>query len=297
MEGLDSLPLSGGRSAACRMVLPMELCLLHANCQGGPLARLLALSPDFAGRWTIRHVLNYTREPVPEDALTGCSLFLYQKLGAHWGELASARLLDRLAPGVPALCLPNLFFKGYWPLWTNASTMHFGDVYLDYLTDKGLGPAEVVHLYLRGHVDGLYDLDGLVAESQRVQREREQGCVIGLADYVDTHWKETQLFSSVNHPAPDLVRMVADAVLAALGLPPLAADALARGGPGLACDTQFELPIHPAVGRHFGLAFAGPERLYPAYGKRLSFRQYALCYVDCRRRGLDFLEYLAAVKM
>src|SRR5699024_10836980 len=33
-----------------RNVWFMELCLLHANCQGGPLARLLALSPDFAAR-------------------------------------------------------------------------------------------------------------------------------------------------------------------------------------------------------------------------------------------------------
>ena len=89
-----------------RNVWFMELCLLHANCQGGPLARLLALSPDFAARWSVRHVINYTREPVPEDALRGCTLFLYQPLGAHWGELASARLLARLNPGAAVLRLP-----------------------------------------------------------------------------------------------------------------------------------------------------------------------------------------------
>lgn len=274
----------------------MELCLLHANCQGGPLARLLALSPEFAARWTVRHVLNYTRESVPGDALAGCSLFLYQRLGPDWGGLASDRLLARLGPGATALCLPNLFFKGYWPLWTHASTMHFGDVYLDYLTDKGLELAEIVHLYLRGNLAEMYDLDGLLAASRARQRERERGCVVGLADYVDVHWKKAPLFASVNHPSPVLLRMVADAVLAALALPPLAADVLERGGDGLACDTQFELPIHPGVGRHFGLPFASPDRRYPIYGKMLTFRQYALCYADCRRRGLDFQEYLAAVK-
>lgn len=275
----------------------MEFCLLHANCQGGPLARLLALSPAFAARWTVRHVLNYTREPVPADALRDCSLFLYQKLGAGWGPLASERLLARLRPGATALCLPNLFFKGYWPLWTNASTMHFGDVYLDYLTDQGLELAEIIHVYLRDNLAALYDLDGLRTESHVRQRERERGCIVELADYVDAHWKKSQLFSSVNHPAPALLRRVADAVLTALNLPPLEDEVLAHGADDLACDAQFELPIHPAVGRYFGLPFAGPDRRYPVYGKWLTFRQYALCYADCRRRGLDFLAYLAAVRV
>lgn len=275
----------------------MELCLLHANCQGGPLARLLALSPGFAARWTVRHVINYTREPVPRDALRGCTLFLYQHLGPQWGELASERLLEGLQPGVTALRVPDLFFKGYWPLWTNASTMNFGDIYLDYLTDQGLDLAEIIHLYLRGRLEGLYDLDGLVAESQARQRERERGSVVELADYVEQHWKRVQLFSSVNHPCPDLMRRIADAVLTRLDLPPLAAGVTEGRADSLACDVQFELPIHPAVGRHFGLSFAGPDRRYPVYGKRLTFRQYALCYADCRRRGLNFQEYLAAVEL
>lgn len=275
----------------------MELCLLHANCQGGPLARLLALSPDFAARWSVRHVLNYTREPVPEDALHGCTLFLYQYLGPQWGKLASERLLTGLGPGVTALRVPDLFFKGYWPLWTHASTMNFGDIYLDYLTDQGLELSEIMHLYLRGRLDGLYNLEELVAESQARQRERERGCVVELADYVEQHWKRAQLFSSVNHPCPELMRRIADAVLTQLGLPPLAADVTERSGGSLACDVQFELPIHPAVGRHFGLPFADPERRYPVYGKQLTFQQYALCYADCRRRGLNFQEYLAAVEL
>lgn len=272
----------------------MELCLLHANCQGTPLARLLAASPDFAARWRIRHCINYTREAVPGEALAGCTLFLYQRLGEQWGELASDRLLARLAPGVTALCLPNLFFKGYWPLWTNASTMHFGDIYLDYLTDQGLSLAEILHVYLRGNLAEVYDLEALIAKSQALERERERGTILALADYVEEHWREEQLFATVNHPGPKLMRMVADAVLAALDLPPLEPRA---GGPDLSCDPLFELPIHPVAGRHFGLPFAGEDRLYPVYGKRLTFRQYALCYVDCRRKGYDFQDYLAAVRL
>lgn len=275
-----------------------ETCLLHANCQGDPLARLLAASPEFSARWRLKLVTNYTRAPLPSAELAACTLFLYQNLGPEWGDLASEAVVARLPSGCVSLCVPNLFFKGYWPLWTSASSMHFGDVQLDYLTDQGLEPAEAVHVSLKTDVAALYDLDGLLAESQAVERRREAGAVMSVVDYVESRWRERQLFATVNHPGPELMTLVANAVLDRLdfpSLPPDRAEALAAAG-DLACDPHFELPIHPGVARHFGLTFAGPDRRYPAYGKSLTWREYALCYVDCRRKGLDLLQYLQAVR-
>ena len=272
----------------------MESCLLHANCQGAALLRLLAASRGFAARWRVRLYTNYTREPIPAREIEQCRLFLYQHLGDEWGELASAHLLDRLSPGAVALRLPNLFFKGYWPLWTNASTMNFGDVHLDYLVDKGLSLGEAMRLYLSDSLAALYDLDALVAESQALERRREQGALISLVDYVEGCWRDVQLFNTVNHPGPELLRRIADAVLDALGLPRLSPSSLA--GLDLACDPHFELPIHPVAGRYFRLPFAGAERRYHVYANKLTFREYALCYADCRRRGMDFLEYLQSVR-
>ena len=101
----------------------MSICILHANCQGGPLTRLLRLSPAFSRRWDILHITNYDRSPVPSDALEHCSLFLYQHLGPQWGDLASENLLSRLPRNAVSLCLPNLFFMGYWPFWTSDSSI------------------------------------------------------------------------------------------------------------------------------------------------------------------------------
>jgi hypothetical protein len=132
-----------------------------------------------------------------------------------------------------------------------------------------------------------------VAESQALERRREQHALISLADYVEERWREEQLFTTVNHPGPELLRRIADAVLKELGLPPSGFPA----GLDLACDPHFELPIHPVAGRHFGLPFAGEDRRYHVYANALTFREYALCYADCRRRGLNFLEYLQAVRL
>lgn len=275
----------------------VPLCILHANCQGGPLRRLLLASAGFAGRWNVLHILNYDHSPVPADALEHCDLFLYQHLGPQWGELASQRLLARLPGNAKRIRLPNLFFMGYWPLWTGDSSMNFGDIYLDYLVDKGLSPAEIMRVYLHGRLSAVHDLDARVQSSRERQRIKDSGAIISLEAYLDAHWREEQLFTTVNHPAPKLSLMVADAVLAELGLPPLDKSILETEGDALDCDRQLHLPIHPAVGRQFGLPFAGEERRYRLYDNMLSFRQYALAYVDCRRKGLPFLVYLATLRV
>lgn len=274
----------------------LSICILHANCQGGPLSRLLLASSEFSRRWDILHVPNYDRTPIPADALESCDLFLYQHLGPQWGELASARLLARLPVSARSIRLPNLFFQGYWPLWTSDSTMNFGDIYLDYLTDKGLTPAEIMHVYLHGRLDAVYNLEARIQNSRNYQQAKDAGALVSLEDYIDAHWREEQLFSTVNHPVPKISLMVADAVLEELGQSPLPPSILEKEGDALECDRHLHLPIHPAVGRRFGLPFAGEERRYRIYDNMLTFRQYALAYVDCRRKGLPFLVYLASLR-
>ena len=86
----------------------MSLCILHANCQGGPLRRLLLASAEFSKRWNILHITSYDRTPVPADALEHCELFLYQHLGPQWGDLASENLLARLPDNAKSIRLPCL---------------------------------------------------------------------------------------------------------------------------------------------------------------------------------------------
>lgn len=273
----------------------MKLCILHANCQGGPLERLLRASAGFAAEYELQHIVNYTHQSILAADLARCELFLYQQLGQEWGDLASAALLERLPVGATALCLPNPFFKGYWPLWTSASSMNFGDIYLDYLVDAGLGLPEITHLYLDKDLSAVYDLQALVAKSVERERERETGCILPLVDYVLDRWQQRQLFATVNHPGPELLGLIANRILRELDLPLLSLKQIA--GLDLRCEENLELPIHPQVGKFFGLPFVNPERLYPVLGKQLNFRQYALCYIDCRKNGLNFLEYLAAVQI
>lgn len=277
-----------------------RLCLIHANCQGAPLKRLLLASPGFAAQWTVRHVVNHTREALPDELLAACDLFLYQDIGEKWGELASARLLAKLPACSTALAIPNCFFLGYWPFWTNKCAMDFGDSVLEALAGRGLDHAEILHLYL--HTDTPFrvvDPARVLEESVAVERAKEAGCVVSTVDFILERWQHEPLFSTVNHPGPLLLRHIACGILAALALPPLP-DLLCL--PQVSCDPdfqlRFELPIHPGVAARQGLAFTRAETRYQVFNKWLTFAEYAACYVDCRLHGAEnFLAYLRAIRV
>jgi hypothetical protein len=267
-----------------------RLCILHANCQGGPLAFLLNSVPEFAAAYTVRRVVNYRRTPIPEEIMAACSLFLFQPLGDEWDELTSSRLRERLPGKALCLQLPNMFFKGYWPFWTNAGPMDFGDSFLDHMVEQGLSLAEAKHVYLRGGLESKFDLDAIAAGSLDREREKERCAVVGTADVVAQRWKREQMFSSVNHPGRHLCLHVAGGVLSALGMPPVPHAARDMCPP---CNDDLDLPIHPGVGRHFGLPFAGADRRYNIFGRSMTFEQYITCYLHCRMQGgHDFTAWL-----
>lgn len=274
-----------------------EICLVHANCLGDPLIRLLLTSPVFSDRYQVCRVTNYTHEPVADHILKKCSLFLYQHLSAKWEQAASDYLLARLPASARAIRLPVPVFRGYWPLWTNAFPMNFADALLERLALTGLDASEIIALYMkRGALAG-WDLDSPAEESLNRLRAAEARGAVPIADFIETFWREFPVFDTINHPSPPLLRHIADGVLAALDLPPL--DEKARRL-AVSCDegghVRFELPIHPQVAAHHGLSFGDSNRLYRIYGTKMTFARYVACYVDCRLLGLsDFASYLRQI--
>lgn len=266
---------------------------MHANCQGQPLAAYLLASPEFARLFAPRVYLNYAREAVPQADLAACGLLLYQHLGPEWGGLSSAALLAQLPPGCPSLCIPNMFFRGPWPLWSGAPGFDYRDVYLDHLLEMGLPRRDILHLYLSTPLERKYDLDALLAETVARETQRQARTPVQYLGHVLEHWRERPLFSTVNHPGPELLGLAAAGILRLLGLAPMdparipEASALGEG------YADFELPVHPQAAHFYGLSYGGQDSSYNVYGRARTFAEYASAYVDCRLAGIDeFIGYL-----
>ncbi len=274
--------------------MPKKLCLMQANCQGEPLETLLGFSEAFSSGWVIRRYTNYTHDRIPETELENCDLFLYQHLEGHWGEMASERLLKRLKPRALAFSLPNMFFKGYWPLWTSESPMNFGDALLDRLFESGLGATELLAIYLKKDISRFIDIEAEFAESLAHERGKEAKSDLPYIDFILERWKDRPLFYTVNHPGPELLARTADAVLHFLGFPPLDEKTQRLFKPDYA---DFELPVHPWVAEHCNLKFITNKTRYNIFGRDMDFFDYVLKYIECRHNNLadNFLGYLQIV--
>ncbi len=270
-----------------------RLAILHANCQGEPLARALQASPEFNAAFTPRVFLNYAREPIPAEALASCGLFLHQHLGPEWGELASDALLRRLPAATPRLCIPNMFFRGPWPLWSGEPGFDYRDKLLDKLLAMGLPRRDILHVYLHTPLAAKFDLSALLAETVRTERARQTRTSVPYLDHVLEHFRERPLFLTVNHPVAELILLAAAGVLAHLGFAPM--DPARLGGFTTGYE-EFHLPIHPQAAEFYGLAYGRQDTRYPTYGRERNFQEYAAAYVDCRLAGIDdFIGYLRAV--
>jgi len=257
------------------------------------LAEALLASPDFRRTFAPKVYLNYAKQQIPQPDLDACGLFLYQHLGAEWGELASATLLARLPKRCPALCIPNMFFRGTWPLWSGAPGFDYRDTLLDHLIDLGLPGKDVLHVYLHTPLAAKYDLAALLDETIALERARQARTPVLYLDFVLEHWRERPLFLTVNHPGPELLELAATGILRELGLAPQdpalvpKPESLGKG------YGDFELPVHPQAAAFYGLKFGGAKQVYKTYGRPRTFAQYTVAYVGCRLAGVDdFISYL-----
>lgn len=277
-----------------------KLCILQANCQGDEYNRLLETHAAFMSRYRLTRYTNYTREHIPDETLARCGLFLYQHLGPDWGELASDRLLKKLPPGTPAICLPNMFFKGCWPFWTHNSPIEHGDAVLNRLIDEGTPKPVILKLYLGHDMFSEKLLKETLDETIEREKEKEKRCFMTTWDVVLRHWRKKPLFHTVNHPGQTLLLHVANGLLNALGLPPLDRDAPSRLKPraeAFPMYSFFDLPIHPKVAEFHKLSFGGQGYGFRVFHRTMTFDQYVSRYIDCRLNKLDkqFVGYLQAV--
>lgn len=271
-----------------------ELCLMHANCQGEALAPLLDAHPGFRRRFRIRHLLNYARDPVTDELLSGCGLFLHQHLAPKWGDLASDAVLARLPASCRALPLPNFFFLGYWPRWTREAPIEFGDSLLEELLGRGLDGEQAMLLHARAGRTLLGDVEDVAEMSLRREEEKDARGVVRYAAFLRENWRRRQLFVTVNHPGRELLFLAADAILRELGFGPLPESARAAY---VHPQENFWLPIHPALRDLLGLPFVSRERRYPAFGADITHGDFVRAYLACRALGVreltDFLRQRA----
>lgn len=271
-----------------------ELCVMHANCQGDALKVLLEASPEFAAKFRIRHLRNYLRESLDQGLLDSTAVFLHQYLTEKWGEISTAQVLGRLHPAATSICIPNCFFKGYWPFWKlMPDVMDFPDSFLEELIKRDLPLDAMLSIYMKADPSIIGDVEKIALDSLDTEKRKEAHSPIKYVWIMEERWRSEQLFLTINHPGPRILTHIAQEILKMLGLEPIP-DSFIRSF--VSPHNDFWLPIHPAVGARLNLPFAAKDRRYPCFGQDLTHREYVLAYLACRKEGIrDLANALASL--
>ncbi|MFW5734563.1 MAG: WcbI family polysaccharide biosynthesis putative acetyltransferase [Oceanidesulfovibrio sp.] len=263
-----------------------EICILHANCQGDPLAWLLERHPAFAERYELRRYVNYLREPVPAAELGLAALLIHQQLGPQWNELSSANLRGQLSKNATAICMPNLMCRTYWPFWESKPGIDFSDSFLNALQDRGLSKAEIMYIACSTDLARYHDVQALAEHSMAIERDKEKNWDVKLTERIQTGYTQRQLFTTINHPGRELCVSIARELLDLLGLEAPSPE-LEAAMPAI--EPELELPVHPQVASILGLEWVRPNHRFRIYEHMLTYEEYASHYLECRSLGESHL--------
>lgn len=268
----------------------MKKLILHANCQGEMLQIILGRHPGFSRHFDCRLYTNYIREPIPDEALAGCSAFIYQYLGTDWGELASAKLLAKLSSNCLTLCIPSYFLRTFWPLQYNAGEHALRDRLLEDLWQRGLARNEYMYMSTRPSLLDGYDVRTIVENSLAHERIKATHTPIAYMPRLLEDCMRKMAFYTPNHPGEELLLLVANEILARLDLPPMTRAAMPSLEPYY---TALQLPVHPGLADLFSLSWLRPDTTFALYGHQVAYAQFAWLYAEYRDSGIaSFIDFM-----
>jgi hypothetical protein len=153
------------------------------------------------------------------------------------------------------------------------------DSYLNRLILSGTDPEEAVETYVNLDVRKRVNLDRLFELVMDRQRSRDEATGYDIAGVIEGHFRTEQIFLSPYHPNTRVSIALATRFFEQLGADRADIERM-RAQTNITPFPKGELPVHPAVARHFGLTYVTPDRRYRFMNEGLfTFREYALRYM------------------
>ncbi|HVY15872.1 MAG TPA: WcbI family polysaccharide biosynthesis putative acetyltransferase [Rhodopila sp.] len=272
---------------------------LHGLIAGGPTAALLTeimnKLPCLRGRLGVRAVdlngpLDDGLAALPQGTLE-TAMFCWFDEHAGWPDQRAA-LRARLPGTCEALTFQTPYFRCLWPFLATDPRAHpepgryedarypRGDRLASALASANLTDDVLWLMYEMAAEQEPLDLDTALAKELRRMRQEEASHDVKVMTFIQERFRQERLFLTPYLPNAGLIREIAWQMLDRPRLHPilpretLAAqlDALLEGF--TPWDT--ELPIHPRVARHFGLAWWRPDMTYRWFNNHRTHRQYTL---------------------
>ena len=267
----------------------MKRVVFIGNCQLQALSALYRRFSEGRGEEIIAYLPSYESLTLERtEAIVQADLIIEQRLDlAPQVEIdgiigsAERHFVPLLAGGFlwPFAGQPHPRNESFWFMPSGPYDGEMGDSYLNRLIDKGAPPPEAVAQYLTLDVGRQYGLDRRFELLLDRQRSRDAACGYQIADIIEERFREEPLFRTPHHPNLRIALSFTEQFFQRMGMSPTATKHLyerVRVTP----FPKVQLPIHPAVARHFKLKYADYQTRYRIYNEgRFTFSEHALRYM------------------
>jgi hypothetical protein len=283
-----------------------QLCILYATVIGDGVKWLLPMSDEFSRQYRL---FSYWMGPadlsdhsaIPEAHIDACDLLLCQHPDAISFRNEQRDVYEKFIERFRCrrITLPYPHFRVFWPFdtgdpendrpplpalrsWDTFNPLSvephwpLGDTFVAARLEEGDSCAALIAKYLALDVAAEVDLDGLLHETLSKIDQHETRADVKVLDFVASTLPLRKLFSTLNQPSNPLFLHITNRILELIGYPRLPEEILDRLQPLI----RREMPVHPSIGRHFGLDYIKEDTRYLVNRRRLhTFSEYIHDYV------------------
>ena len=155
------------------------------------------------------------------------------------------------------------------------------DAFLNRMIKQGVAAEEAVERYLALDVYATVQLDRLHEIVLDKQRKRDEVSGFRIAELIEEHFRDEPVFRTPYHPNARISVALASQFFERLGVARADIEAMQRAI-RITPFPKDELPIHPAVVRHFGLRFVPEDRRWQfMHEGGFTTREFYLRYMRC----------------
>ncbi|MCI8373329.1 MAG: hypothetical protein HFI75_13255 [Lachnospiraceae bacterium] len=211
-----------------------KIALLYGICHLRGISECLRQSKEFTERYEVFYYANYLISSVYGNMrfqyiITKCDLLIYNFAASPESSRMNEAVLSRLPKKGKTLCLPIIYFGGYFPQSQrmfnemnpyaikcdgyNYTPFSYGDSWLNQCIDQGMSVADILDsLY---HTD-IYDeqfLESYLENEWKRFRFQEQQGEFRFADYIQENFQKRRLFRNEGHMENEILIYYARQVL------------------------------------------------------------------------------------
>lgn len=278
-----------------------KIGLVYGNCQTDLISRVLRMHKEFSNDYkmiTIPKVCEYNEDSrcledfiSNKEFLQRVDLFIYQKVhkeNRFSPILDTDFLVEKLSSTCKRVRIVNIYFSGYFPQYDvphvrmgeeihQSGIFPFGDKFIDDMIANGENKDSIIEQIIQEDFIDYTKIRENAMDSIVELKNREQDSDVCITDYIIQHYKEKQLFYSLNHPIEELLIEYTNRILKYIGFDELKLSV-----------NDFCMLVGSLKGQDIPL--------YPSVIKALELDEYEKSY--CPNRciykdlSLDFIDYI-----